>query len=462
MAAYLGNKKVWESPVPAAPVWERPSDWLDLPEVSPTEEKIVALHAVWPDASNFCAFKCEGDYVVDWGDGTVETIASGTKAIHTYDYAQLSAATASERGYRQAVITITPAAGHHISNVSFGEVHPTPAPSGGYFYTHGTGWLDVLLSIPYCTAFTFDGPSTCSVLERVVFLSSGKLTSLANVFAYQQSLAYVDLSGLDTSLVTSFSGLFGDCYGSLKYVNMSGLDTSSVTDFSYVFGYCFNLESVDLSGLDFSNVTDMNSLFYYCHSLDSVSFAGANLGKVTTLASAFQSCYSLKEVDFSGSNLVSIVDLANAFRWCDGLKRVDFTGCSFDNVSVMAGMFTDCDCLQTIVFPEAMNLSNVVNFHATFASCTSLRSLDLSGVRLHNPSINGASLFSGCYSLASLKVDLDMSFSVGSRALSATALNALYESLPTVVGKTITVSGNYGVSGSDPSIATAKGWTVVG
>jgi len=46
--------------------------------------------------------------------------------------------------------------------------------------------------------------------------------------------------------------------------------------------------------------------------------------------------------------------------------------------------------------------------------------------------------------------------------LSATALNEIYTNLPVVVGKTITVTGNYGVAGDDPTIATAKGWTVVG
>jgi len=29
-------------------------------------------------------------------------------------------------------------------------------------------------------------------------------------------------------------------------------------------------------------------------------------------------------------------------------------------------------------------------------------------------------------------------------------------------GTNITVTGNYGVSGDDPTIATAKGWTVTG
>lgn len=46
--------------------------------------------------------------------------------------------------------------------------------------------------------------------------------------------------------------------------------------------------------------------------------------------------------------------------------------------------------------------------------------------------------------------------------LSATELNNIYTNLGTVVGQTITVTGNYGNTGDNPAIATAKGWTVTG
>jgi hypothetical protein len=42
-----------------------------------------------------------------------------------------------------------------------------------------------------------------------------------------------------------------------------------------------------------------------------------------------------------------------------------------------------------------------------------------------------------------------------------TALNNLYTSLQTAA-RTITVTGNWGTASDNPSIATAKGWTVTG
>jgi hypothetical protein len=72
-------------------------------------------------------------------------------------------------------------------------------------------------------------------------------------------------------------------------------------------------------------------------------------------------------------------------------------------------------------------------------------------------------MFSGCISLARIEASgIRFSFSVASCKLSATALNEIYTNLPTVVSQTITVTGNYGVASDDPTIATAKGWTVTG
>jgi hypothetical protein len=46
--------------------------------------------------------------------------------------------------------------------------------------------------------------------------------------------------------------------------------------------------------------------------------------------------------------------------------------------------------------------------------------------------------------------------------LSGSELNSIYTALSANgAGKTITVTGNYGTSTDDPTIATAKGWTVI-
>ena len=72
-------------------------------------------------------------------------------------------------------------------------------------------------------------------------------------------------------------------------------------------------------------------------------------------------------------------------------------------------------------------------------------------------------MFNTCPSLSRIEATgFNYTFSVASCKLSSAALDEIYTNLPTVTGQTITVSGNYGVSGDDPTIATAKGWTVTG
>jgi len=72
-------------------------------------------------------------------------------------------------------------------------------------------------------------------------------------------------------------------------------------------------------------------------------------------------------------------------------------------------------------------------------------------------------MFSSCNSLARIQAeDFKFTFSVASCKLSSTALDEIYTNLPTVVAQTITVSSNYGTTGDNPAIATAKGWTVTG
>ena len=98
-----------------------------------------------------------------------------------------------------------------------------------------------------------------------------------------------------------------------------------------------------------------------------------------------------------------------------------------------------------------------------FYQCFSLvtvPALNLSGI---TSSSNLSNIFGSCSSLARIQVTgIKYSFSVANNQLSSTSLNEIYTNLDTVSGQIITVTGNYGTSGDDPSIATAKGWTVTG
>jgi hypothetical protein len=120
-------------------------------------------------------------------------------------------------------------------------------------------------------------------------------------------------------------------------------------------------------------------------------------------------------------------------------------------------MIQYCYVLQSV---PVFNTAAVTNMVSMFDSCFALQSV---------PAFNTAavtsmgSIFFTCPSLTESKMTgCAVSISYVSCNLSAAALNEIYTNLATATAKTITVTGNYGAASDDPTIATAKGWTVTG
>jgi hypothetical protein len=94
-----------------------------------------------------------------------------------------------------------------------------------------------------------------------------------------------------------------------------------------------------------------------------------------------------------------------------------------------------------------------------FSGCFSLQAIPL----LNTATVTDMSgMFNSCFALQAIGIAPKVSFDISNALLSATALNALYTALPTVTGKTLTVTGNPGAATDNTSIATSKGWTIAG
>ena len=220
--------------------WVRPADWLALTTPDISEQKIVGLHAVLP-GNNWVAFTLSGAYTVDWGDGTTENFAAGATAYRNLAWSSYDTSTLTTRGYRQAIITITPQSGHNITSWNFLVKHNQPGLANGY----STGWLDMRLCTPHVTSRTYSG-SAGQVWHRMIEkwqqIDTSAVTSAYQMFYGCSSLQSVTL---DTSAVTSTSQMFANC-SSLQSVT---LDTGAVTNASYMFNGCSSLQSVVLTGL---------------------------------------------------------------------------------------------------------------------------------------------------------------------------------------------------------------------
>ena len=158
-------------------------------------------------------------------------------------------------------------------------------------------------------AGTFESPNT--TVHTAVFDASFRdfrPTTTAGWFQFFQSLKSIEgLEHLNTSQVTSMSGMFYECE-SLPSLDLSNFDTSKVTDMSEMFKGCESLTPLDLSNFDTSKMTDMSWMFYNCSSLTTIYCNSSWSYKLSFRM--FYRCTSLKgAVEYDESK--TDVDMAN-------------------------------------------------------------------------------------------------------------------------------------------------------
>jgi surface protein len=343
--------------------WARPIDWIAMPTIISTEEKVAALFLVGDNDSNFVAFRFSGDYTVDWGDGNIENVAAGVTAEHNYVFSSLSAST--EIGpigskMRQAMIVITPQAGQNLTSVSFDFRHSS---LGGITYT--TPILEITLSAPNCTTLTIGGTTgNLRLLDQCNILSHNTINA-SNMFNVCGSLKSVPL--FDTSSVTSMTNMFSGCT-SLQSVPL--FNTSSAQNTTNMFSGCVSLQSVPL--FDTSSVTTMNNMFTSCSILQSIPLF--NTSAAINMGSMFNGCRSLQSIPiFDCSSATASSSFAAN---CNGLKRCQATGIK-TNVS-----FANC----------SLSASSLNEIYANLADLTALPTQTITvtgnyGIATDNPAI---------------------------------------------------------------------------
>lgn len=339
-------------PQPASTTYVRPSDWLALPSVISTDQKFVGLHAVYNNESNFAAVNCAGAYTVDWGDGSAPVnVATGVSAYHNYVYSDLGAGTLSTRGYRQAVVTITPQGGSNLTKVDLYTKHNQSGLADGY----SSGWLDIRMAGSLLTTLTI-GSAVTTVLHRLLeqfeFVGTNGVTSFASLFASCAALR--SLVALYTALGTDFTSMFNGCR-CLATVPL--LNTGAGTNFTSMFNTCVALQTVPL--LNTAAGVTFTSMFATCTALATVPLLNTAAG--VTFTSMFNGCNSLQTVPLL--NMAAGTALLSMFTACTSLRSGTLSGTSstISYASCCLGP-TALDAIYTAL--AAMNLLS-----ANAASC---------------------------------------------------------------------------------------------
>jgi hypothetical protein len=305
--------------------WQRPADWLAVPDMS-TTEGVAGLFAVWPNDSNFVAFTVAGAYDVDWGDGTSGSFASGATAEHVYDYSTISSSTDSTRGYRQVIIEITPQSGASLTSIVLNVKHSTAGLVSGA----STGWLDVEVNAPSATSLNlFYGINVVHrILEQATIHAWGG-TNFGYMFNNCSLLQSVVL--YNTGSVTDCNRMFVGCYA-LKSAPF--FDTSSVTNFGIMFQSCTSMQSVPL--YDTSSATSLFAMFDACFSLQTIPLFVTN--SVTNFSFLIRGCRAINKIP--ALNMAASTTFFDIALLAPSLAKVEATGIainvSFANCSLSA------------------------------------------------------------------------------------------------------------------------------
>jgi hypothetical protein len=446
--------------------YTRPSDWLPLPNVSTSEQKIVGLVAVFSSGRNYLNFRIQGNYTVDWGDGIIENFTSDTVCEHLYNYNDFAGTEIVGYNCRQAIVTITPQAGSNFTLADFSKM------SASKHSFSANGFLDIRMSAPNLSVLVINGKNLQN-LQIFDFIGTNQITN-ANSLFHSSFIKW--LVNFDFSKCTSFAY----CFQSSRLIKLPNvINTSSVTGSGLTYMFYLASQVEEIPQLDCNISTNLQATLQGCTSLQ--KFGGfINTGNVTTLNGTFANCTVLEKIpDFSDTTKVTV--MASLFLNCKNLEvlpRLDVNaaisiisfadGCTklrwvpayqFPDISTLYYMFRGCSSLMEL---PAINLKAASHIGSIVSSSNVLN-------RVAAVNLQSATTYQGCFSnqsaLTSFEaINMKVTFELNNGSLDRAALIVVFNNLQTVTGQTLNISGNPGVaslSQEDKDIALNKGWTLV-
>ena len=242
-------------------------------------------------------------------------------------------------------------------------------------------------------------------------LDTSNMTSMSKMFYNSKSLTNIDTSGFDTSKVVNMNGMFWGC-NNLKNIDVSNFKTSKVTDMNNMFADCSSLTALDLSNFDTSNVLYMGNPYNYsyggmfrnCSSLTNLNISSFNTSKVKLMSNMFHGCSSLVTLDLSNFDTSNVTAMESMFDSCTNLKNLNLSSFNTGRVTNMNRMFKNCKNVENLNL-SSFDTSNVTDMSFMFTNCESLTNLNLKNFSTSKVT-NMSNMFQNCVSLANL--DLSM------------------------------------------------------
>jgi hypothetical protein len=239
-----------------------------------------------------------------------------------------------------------------------------------------------------------------------------------------------------------------------------------------------------------------------CNQLQSLNIPGTWAANIRDLSGAFGSMVSLQKITLPTTWATGGKTLTNMFGSCFNLTSIDLGtswGGSTTGATATNLMFQNCTALQSVTVPATYG-GNITNLSSMFAGCQNLREINnleylgSTGSAANYTTFIGFNIFlTGSYTIGGLISKIDWNGSSATAKNAATGLRFtnpsstyagtspqinisytnletgslvdVFNDLPTLVGKTINITGASGASSltaGQRAIATGKGWTITG
>jgi len=382
--------------------WVRPSSWLALTTLTESDQKFEGLHAVYEFGSNFVALSAEGNYTVNWGDGSGNTnVNSGVTAEKNIAWAD--ATNTTDVGIADAVsctfqdtgdtVTVTAHTFKNGERVAFNSITSTTGIS------------------TYTTYFVRDAAADTFKVESTIGGGALALTTDGSGSVYRTKYRQVivsvvpnavNLTKLNLHIKHSQSGLQTYTSGFLDIVIAGqyltdlrlGVPTPGSTIQTIRFG---SLEQINVVR---SDLRQLEHLLYNAYNLRNVK------GFATSTTAA-------------ASNACTFQDTGDTVTWNDhGFRNGDAaiftaitstTGITIGTRYFVVGATTNTFQVATTyggaALPLTTNGSGTVvrgtNFSTMFNGCYALTSVPLFNT---SAGTSFSSMFQNCYSLTSVSL----------------------------------------------------------
>ena len=195
-------------------------------------------------------------------------------------------------------------------------------------------------------------------------------TSCSNMFYGLTMLE--DISGLeylDTSRTVDMSFMFAGCANLKNGLDLSHFNTENVTDMSYMFAYLRTMTEIDLSSFDTRNVMGIGGLFSGDqtrngprNSIQSITFGNKfQLPKNRSLAFTFYKS-NVRNLDLSFMTTNTLEDIEYAFTYCSSLQSVNLSGLGENpDLFFAPNVFDGCSSINTINFGYNITFQRVAS-----------------------------------------------------------------------------------------------------